>query len=494
MCREARAAGLLTIGYIALTTWWVLRDKAIPGGGDPGIHLNTAGTAGDLIADFDLGGLLDLGPVGTEFFYPPLVHLVGGIPPALGLAVQDWGTVAMNIVFVPMLVAGVYLTGKRVFNPLAGLLAVCFALGTPMVLSLFHVFALDAPLAGTIALTFAALLYSDRFERRRETILAGALVGIALLVKPPAALYLIGPVAVMLVGGGWRQWQNMLLGAAAVLIVAGPYYLIHLNEVLDTGQETTVGSEIGRIGTYGDRDARISYDNLTWYAWGAVNLQYYVPLLALFGAGVVMALRDFRRRGIAELLAGVAVTYLVLALFLSIRDVRYTLPLVVYVAVLGTGWITLLRRDALRAGVIAFLAAVVTANVLASVTKVPDVRVTLPGTTLELDNDPGTLTFFDDRGYFVGPPVTDDLWIRLFEAAEDEGLDSARLRIQTTGLWSEDPLAFDVVASNYGIRDPGTPPCGAIYSGVDYQGEPLLVNVAVRRIQPEGGYERWCDF
>lgn len=508
------------LAYIVLTIWWVLTDNGLPGGGDPGIHLYTASNAGELIKDFDLGGLIDLGPVGTEFFYPPLVHLIGGVPAALGLAVQDWGVVAMNLVFVPMLAAGVYLTGKRVYGPTAGLLAAIFALGTPMALSLFHVFVLDAPLSASIALTVAALVYSERFEVRRPSILAGVMVGLAFLIKPSAPLYLIGPVAVMILGGGWRQWRNVGLAAIAALIVAGPYYLIHLHDVLDLGEASTVGTELGRTGTAFDRDARISYNNLSWYSWAAVNQVYFVPLLAFFFVGLVGALRRFRRPGMLELLAGVVVTYLLLALVLSIRDARYSLPLIVYVSVIGTGWITTVSRALVRRAVLALLGLVVAANVLASITPVPDLRLLWPNTRIELDNDPGTFTFLDDRGYFVGPPNSNDLWIRLFEAAEREGITTAQLEIRNTGLWSEDPIVFDDIARQYGVREVTfygggkpelkvytwfvgsrfkglrdlLPACGALDDGLDFYGEPLLMNVAVRRLQPDGSYEPWCDF
>lgn len=512
----------LGFAYVCLTTWWVLRDHAIPGGGDPGIHLNTASNAGDLLADFDIGGLIDLGPVGTEFFYPPLVHVIGGIPAALGLAVQDWGTIAVNIVFVPMLVAGVYLSGKRIYGPTAGLLAVLFALCTPMTLSLFHVFVLDAPLAGAVALTVAALLYSDRFARRLPSVLAGGLVGVCMLVKPSAPLYLIGPVLVMLVAGGWRQWRRLLLAAVALAVVAGPYYAIHLDDVLDLGQASTVGTEIGRTGTEFDRDARISYDNLSWYGWAAINQVYYVPLLALFAGGVVVAVRRWRQPGVAELLAGAVVTYLALALVLSIRDPRYALPTVVFVAVIGAGWITTISAAIWRRVLLGLLGLIAAVNVVASVISIPNVRVLAPNSTFELDNDPATFTFFTDRGYFVGPPVANDLWTRLFDAAEEEGLTSARLKIRTTGLWSLDPVVFDVVSRQAGVREtsltaePGTKPelivdtwfvgsrfpglrkllpaCGAIDDGISWYGEPLLTNVAVRRLQPDGSYEPWCDF
>ena len=508
--------------FIALSIVWVLVDKRIPGGGDPGIHLHIASNAAELLKDVDLAGIFDLGPVGDQFFYPPLVHLIGGLPAAFGLAVQDWGTVALNLVFVPILAAGVYLTGKRVYGPVAGALAAIFALGTPMVLSLFHVFVLDAALAAMIAITVAALLACERFELRRPSIVAGALVGVCLLVKPAAPLYLVGPVAVMLIGGGWRQWRNIAFAALAALIVAGPYYLVHLDQVLSLSEETTVGPEPQAIGPIEDRDSRVSYDNLSWYGWAAINQQYFVPLLALFAVGLVAALRDLRRRHLAELLGGVVLTYLALALLLSIRDARYTLPLVVYVSVIATGWIATTPRLVVRSVGLAVLALAVAANVAVSADDGPDLRSQLPGTEYELDNDPGTFTFLDDRGYFVGPPESNDLWQRLFEAAERDGLDSARLRIRTTGLWGEDPLAFDVIARQYseirevslldehptpdllidtwfeGSRFPGLrlllPPCGQIDQAIAYNGEPLPINVAVRRRVPGDRYRRWCDF
>ena len=154
-----------------------------------------------MIESGDFGSILELGPTDSTF-YPPLVHAVGGIAAALDLRIEDWGTIAVNIVFVPLLAAGCYLTGRLVYGPTAGMLAAIFALGSPLVLSLFHDFLLDAPLVAMIAITVWALLASDRFNKTRATVLAGALVGLALLVKPIAPVYLIGPVVVMLLGGG----------------------------------------------------------------------------------------------------------------------------------------------------------------------------------------------------------------------------------------------------------------------------------------------------
>ena len=47
------------------------------------------------LADGDVAKFFDPGAqYGEEFFYPPLVHFVGGIPSALRLATQDWAVIA----------------------------------------------------------------------------------------------------------------------------------------------------------------------------------------------------------------------------------------------------------------------------------------------------------------------------------------------------------------------------------------------------------------
>jgi len=528
MSRPAAGAAAATVAFIALSAWWLAVDKRTPGGGDPADHLTTALRIGDLLRAGDLGGIFDVGfDPDTDRFYPPLVQLIGGIAPALHLEpIQDWGELAVNLVFAPMLAAGTYLVGRRVYGPTAGLLAAIFALGTPMVLSLFHVFLLDAPLAATVAIALAALLASERFTARRASVIAGALVGLAMLVKTIAPLYLAGPVLVMLVAGGWRQWRNLALAAAAFLIVAGPYYLAHLNEVVDVGEASTVGGEIGATGTAFDRDARISFDNLTWYAWAAINDQYFVPLLALFAVGFVAAFREMRRRaGVPELLAGIVITYLALPVVLSLRDPRYTLPLVAFVAVIATGWITTTARTAFRRIGLAVLGIAVAANVAVSITgKIPVVRPETPGTNFEFGIDPGSFTILDDTGYWVGPPETNPLWRDLFEAADRDGLDTLRLYTRQQPLfWGVDYKGLDVFGVPYGVREVtvnaprpwpaaelhvtiwtddaeyvgrrGFPePCGHIDEGAGLlTGEPVTTSVLVER-QTAGGYERWCDF
>ena len=280
------------------------------------------------------------------------------------------------------------------------------------------------------------------------------------------------------------------------------------------------------LSTWNSRNPRFTLDAVTWYGWIAVNNQYFVPLMALFLIGTVLALRELRRRRhLPELLAGLAGGYLVVTLAFAIRDPRYTLPLVVFVAVLATGWITVVSstpaparrcrssrhrgcaerrsfRDRPPPGAAAGAAGTPRCGII----------------------DRGSLTFIDDRGYSVGVPRPDPFWDRLLDLRQAKqactvlGSTSARpcpgvAAIRLGSRSSRASTASDApsggrpdpdlrintwwrpaVADAQGRRLPR--PCGTVGEGLTTSGgdEPIPVKVAVERRLPGGGYQRWCDF
>ena len=80
-----------------------------------------------------------------------MVLIVGALASFVGGVNVASPIIAENLVFVPLLALACYQTGRLLFGPLAGMLAVVFVLGSPLVVSLFHVFMLDAPLTALVA-------------------------------------------------------------------------------------------------------------------------------------------------------------------------------------------------------------------------------------------------------------------------------------------------------------------------------------------------------
>jgi hypothetical protein len=328
---------LAVIGFIAISAWWVLTDTRLPNG-DNGKHLVTAFSFYDDLRSGFFGV-----PFKSYSEYPPGVHMVGAIGSLIAGPKVATAVITENVVFVPMLAAGLYGVGRRAFNRFAGALAVLFGLAAPLVGALFHVFMLDVPTAAVVAVTVWALLASDRFANVRVSALAGLATAFGLYCKGTFVVFIAGLVLVMLLRGGWRNWRGLLAFVAIPALIAGPWYVYHFHQL--TGQ-TQGAVNAQALNWYGSvpYPAQWSVDNFTWYWWNLVNNQLYLPLAALFVIGFAWtAWRAIQRRRdrtsiMPELLAGGVVSYIGCSL-ITIDDPRYTLPGLIYVAVIATGWI-----------------------------------------------------------------------------------------------------------------------------------------------------------
>jgi hypothetical protein len=95
-------------------------------------------------------------------------------------------------------------------------------------------------------------------------------------------------------------------------------------------------------------------------------------------------------------LCGLVVAYLAVA-SLSYFDIRYVMPAVVYVAVLGGGWIALLRRPARLSLTILLASLFVLNTMMISTGTGREIAVALPG-------GENRLVIISDRGYVEGAP------------------------------------------------------------------------------------------
>ncbi len=391
----------MALTFIAITIWWLSADDGVPMW-DASLH--------SLIA-FDNYQALVNGDDPLRFFtvwsqYPPLVHFIGMLT-ALVVGQTIWAPVmAQNLIFMPLLVLACYQTGKLLYGkPLAGALAAAFALGTPMIMAQFHVFMVDAPTTAMTAVAVWLVLASRHFASVKVSAAAGAAVGFGMLTKQPVPEFVAGLVAAMLVRGGWRNWRGLLAFSGVALVVAAPWYLAHLDDI------TRLVTQVSGATTQPDSPvtpARLSVDNLGWYFWIGINYQTMVPLSVFALVGVAVPVwRLVNKRPVPplmpEFLVGFAVTAVAVHYTLP-HDPRYSLPWLVYLAVLGTGWIVgLPRRYRLIAQ--AALAIVVVANTLGASFGLGE-RVTLTLFSVEgkAPLHRGEFTFYSNDGYIWGGP------------------------------------------------------------------------------------------
>jgi 4-amino-4-deoxy-L-arabinose transferase-like glycosyltransferase len=407
----------ITIAFIGLTCWWLTQDRSIPIF-DAGAHLETVIEYHHLIEAGDL-----LGPFNYTSQYPPLAHLVGVLGMFVGGVNVASPIIAENLVFVPLLTLGCYQTGRLLFGPGAGLLAAIFVLGSPLLIAQLHVFMLDAPETALVAVSMWLLLASEDFSRTRFAAIAGLAVGAGLLVKVQFPFFLAGIVLTALACGGWRNWRGLAAFAGVALLVGAPWYIDHLSELGTIAKLAGTGS--GALP--GNLPPTLSGANLTWYLWSTLNSQLFAPLFALvLGGSIWTVLALVRNREVRgprlELVVGGFVAWLAITLTPH-HDLRYDMPLMPYLAVMGTGWIVQLPRSA-RLALAGVLVAAVVANTLSTTFGVGghvEARlVSSPPLTQAL---PDRIVLYSNRGFLVAGPRRDGDVPGLLEALRSEGVE-----------------------------------------------------------------------
>ncbi len=418
---DARWVWAAVAAFLFVSVWWLTQDSRVPDF-DSGLHMSYA-----VSYHYDLAHGQFTAPWTDYNSYPPLVHLLGALSIFLAGAHPMAMVLSSNIVFVPLLAFGCYGTGKLVAGPRAGLLAALLALGTPMFVSMMHAYDLDPPQAAMVAVTVWALLASRRFERVWVSALAGALCGLALLTKETSVVFIAGLLVVILVRGGWRHWPGLVAFIFVLENVAGPWYMYHASQLVASF------TSLGQLAPNSlQAPPRFSTANIGWYFWNLINEQTLAIFGGLFVIGALIALWRCVRQRISttnlypELLGGALVSYLGMT-YLTHKDPRYTLPALVYVAVLATSWIVAISRPAVRrllTGGVVVLAILYFAGMSFGIGGA--VRLALPGAQNTIIYQ-RQLTLYETAGWVRGGPVTDGHVLALLEGLKRSGVQAINL-------------------------------------------------------------------
>jgi hypothetical protein len=417
--------------FIAITSWWIAHDRSIPIF-DAGLHLSLTIRVHELLVAGRLGDALT-----QSIPYPPLVYLIG----SAGIAVGGVGiappVIAQNLVFVPLLALGCYQVARMAFGSWAGLLAVVFALGSPLLIAQFHVFMTDAPETAMVAVSIWLILASEYFSRFWISALAGLMVGLGMLTKEPFGFAVAGVVLVSILRGGWRSWRGLAVFLVVAAVVALPWYIAEYGQIQTLENDVTVSANLPQLP--GDiAPARFTRDNFEWYFWNFAQVQLYIPMLIFAVVGWVWMIVGFvRRRTVSrfapELAVGAFVGWLAITQTF-VHDARYSEPLLFYLAVIGTGWIVRLPRRG-RAVAASVLAIVALANTLGTSFGVGGVAaLTKPrwwGTSVQqLHPDP----IYSNVGFLVSGPKRDGDMLAMLRALRRQGVEAVEWPAETQVL------------------------------------------------------------
>jgi hypothetical protein len=407
------------IAFVVISLIWLLIDGRLSIQ-DAGAHQFNALVYRDGFGD---GSPFEWFTNGNPPVYPPLVYLVGALATAIGGISTTAMVMGQNLFFVPALVAGCYGCGTLLYDRRVGMLASIFALCTPMIVSQFHIFLLDAPQTAMVALTVWLLLASKRFSNDTTSLLAGLAMGGAMMTKNTSTFFFVGILAVMLLRGGWRNRRGMAMFVLGVALIAGAWYIVHLRDQLKYAGGAAVA---GASAIQYDPPA-FSFADLTAYIWFGINYQQYFPLMLLAAIGGVFAIvrilpRPARDDQMPEFLAACFIGWLGTDL-LANNDPRYMLPTLVFLAVLGTGWTTKIASTVWRRvamGVICVICLITFVSTAFGVG--PTLRPELGANPPTNAEQTGRITFLNPNGFIVGGPEGGGHFVNVLKDARKAGV------------------------------------------------------------------------
>jgi uncharacterized membrane protein YsdA (DUF1294 family) len=410
--------------FVLLTLWWLTQDHAVPSG-DAAEELWAAFRFRDYLLEGDVGAIFDY-----PAFYPPYGLLLGGIVSIFGGISRNAVVLGVNLICVPLLALSCYRIGRLVAGPRAGALAVVFALGAPLLIEQFHVFIIDAPEATVAAVSVWLVLASERFRRPGIAALAGLAIGIGTGTKEQFVFYVAGLLVVVLARGGWRNVRGLVAFAGVAVAVGAPWYVHNADRLKAIYSASQTGEGLLFPVPPLARPPFLSLASFEWYGWATLNGLLFAPLAAFAAVGVVSALwrmrRSRERAGVVpELLGGLFGSWLFLTI-LTHKDMRYSLPMLMYLAVLGTAWIARLERPA-RLVATGGLVAAVTATTLGMTFGVGGAVPERPpgnlGAALGVGVPPrNRVVVYANHDYLVAGPRTDGDMLRFLRGLQRAGV------------------------------------------------------------------------
>ncbi|HEY3068592.1 MAG TPA: LmeA family phospholipid-binding protein [Methylomirabilota bacterium] len=308
------AAAFLVVAAVAGI--WLALDRRPPEW-DHANHLERAVLCGRDLTRGDVTAALD-----RSSFYPPLV------PCAAGLAYRLLPTdvVTAQIVVLAFLALGmiaIHVLARDVGGRFAGVMAASVFAFAPFVVYSALRFQLDLPLAALVVVAVLALLRADGFQRFGWSVAAGVVLGLGMLTKPPFVVYVMTPLAVLLIRV--RSGAAALNAALALVLAAAmsiPWYGPRLMAL-----PLQIANRSFKQAAESGHPPPFTWAALTIYPREFVT-QFGVVAVLLFAVGLVVMLG--RRRWL--LVASLLVPFLVFELIQN-KNPRYTLPLLPLAAV-----------------------------------------------------------------------------------------------------------------------------------------------------------------
>ena len=271
----------------------------------------------------------------------------------LGLT-QDSAVTASSSIFFTILMLSIYGVGKVLFDKRVGLLAAFLVSMYPLVFNHMRIYMLDLPLTSMVVLSVLLLLKTEGFTNRKYSCLFAIASGLGLLIKFNFALFILGPLIIILYKflgkNGFKQvWRNIAVVIFIVVLISFRFYGLKFWEIANRIYSCSWFYAV----SFYPKDSLVSIlqrclvmgkDYLLFFLRDCFNNSVSPVLFVLFIFGAVI---NKRPRGI--LFAWLVLPLFLLAFLFHYPDQsRYFMPVLPALALISSAGVMTLKSVKLR--------------------------------------------------------------------------------------------------------------------------------------------------
>lgn len=361
--RTAVLVGGIGLFYLINNLVWLGRDT-LPPSWDQAAHADHCLTYFRLFGEPMRLSLTKLLTVSS--YYPPFFY-VSTVPWSFLFGFSAAVLALSEIVFLLVLVFAVIKIGDRLFSPAVGTGAAVLIALCPVVYGLSREILLDLPVIAMVALTQYAILETRAGTDRKKSWALGLALGLAVLIKWTAIVFVAGSFLAVFVGEIKRRRPpagkvliSLAIALFMALIVALPWYVANSASIA-SGAAHSLSSDALREG-----DPSALGLSFRWY-WRALARHLVSRPLGIFvllGLAAFIPLARKKAGALAFLLAWALPAFLVF-LVLPNKDGRYIAPLLAAPLILAAAGLDALKPRTVKWAVWGLLALVGTVQFFA---------------------------------------------------------------------------------------------------------------------------------
>jgi len=186
----------------------------------------------------------------AKSYYPPLSRLPG-VTALLSGGDYD-AMIIVQLLWIPVLVAGTYLAARTLLSPWASVAAVAILLAGPGVHDTFHRYEPNLGAMSMASCVLAAWLHSRDLRNLKASLLAGLFLGMGLLTDRLGVLpFVLAPLAFSLIRSSARKetLKGLTVLCLAAITVAGWWYFDFFSRFAHELIPQFSGGEISALGT-----------------------------------------------------------------------------------------------------------------------------------------------------------------------------------------------------------------------------------------------------